>query len=410
MGLAVMNEELKYKLLFTDDLNDILQDNLENKDSFFENIDQNILKDLEIEVEHFWSECKYKPLALVNLMFIKDVIYESDLKYIDYVFNLCDIKLPVKERRKGKKIIFQRFLKNYHRKNVSKTLNYLLTQFLKSDINKCRMIKEEDKAQTFNEIIEKLGILPLLWIFENVLKDDDSIDYIKKNKPDRYVVAMAQIAILYKEVDFESIIKAPEKVKFQPEIELVRLKREEKKMQKQLKKKDQELTELKRELYNSKLEQKKLATEYHELIEMATAEEAKFKTEKDSLQEYYLEVIENLTNQIESAQNEEREENKNSEIDLKGSTIAVIGGSRKRFFQEIIESSNGNIIFVAEDNYNKIKGAVQKANAVFYLKEAVSHDFFRIAYPLAKKNNTPFIYINSLGISTFKKELKKLVS
>ncbi|MEX3623692.1 DUF2325 domain-containing protein [Viridibacillus arvi] len=413
MSLVPMTKEKEqeeYKLLFTDDLDQFFEQHLDEDKDFHKNIDNSFLEIMKIDAERFWSASPYTPNDLLNLIFINDVIKEADLKYVDYIFNICDIKIPVKERRKGKKVIFQRLLKNYHRFTVRKSLNNLLTSFLKNEITECNSITEENKIEVLTELSEKVGLLPVLWIIENVLKNNELTVLLKNIEPERYILAIVQAALFYKKVDYEHTIKKPEKINQYPELELVQMKRDQKRTDKQLKKKQKVTIELQQEVYSLKQLNKRLSSENHELFKMVADESKQHEEEMISMQEYYLQVIESLTTQMEDLQKGEAAENEALDVDLKGQTIAVIGGSRERFFREIVESCNGEMLFVAEDDFNKIEGAVRKANVVFYLKEVVGHHFFREAYPLAKKYSTPFVYINTLGISTFKRELKKLIS
>jgi hypothetical protein len=95
---------------------------------------------------------------------------------------------------------------------------------------------------------------------------------------------------------------------------------------------------------------------------------------------------------------------------LRGHTICVIGGAKERYYREVVEKYNGDLAFVSSDDLNKVHGAVRGAHVVFLLTDIVSHAIFYASIEAARTYHKPFKYVNSLGISRFKRELKSFAT
>jgi Uncharacterized protein conserved in bacteria (DUF2325) len=399
---------------FIEKLEEFMENIYDEEGGINEDFDPFLFQAIERDVKMFWKENRYKPTDLINLMFIYEVIQESKMKYIEHIYNLCNIKIMTKDRKRGKRAIFERLLRKYHKENVRKTLNGLLETFLRDQIKICQTLDDvENRQEILSELIGNIGMLPVLWIAEEVLKNKELLEEIKALDPKRYVVSLAQVAMFYIDVDFQKVMEHPELLNSEERLE--KAKKTQKRIQKKLIKKEKETSYLKQEINSLKQEKKKLEAEVYDLYQSALKEIEQLKQENEQMQEYFMDIINNLNEQILDLQQENADLRQGkleeiNEFDLKGKTIAVIGGSKERHFREIIESYNGKIIFVSETDFNKIEGAVSKADAVFFLKEVVGHHFFREAYPLAKKYKIPFIFVNSIGVSSFKRELKRLIS
>ena len=419
-GIELINHD-KYGILFSDRIKEFigsLPNQFQIDNIMIGQLDESTLEELKQDVMNYWSDKPYKALDVLSIFFIEDLINHSDLKHIEYAMKGLKINLHVKERKKGKKAIFERVKKEYHKESIRKGIHFLFTSFLKDEIEACKFLEDdeegtdEQKAYLLTVMSQEVGILPTLYITEKILKNEYLTNLLIEAEEARYVTAIVQSAYYYEEVGYEQIIEKPKKVVITPEQENKMLKTDLKRSNKALLKESKLLSKANQEIYELKQQIKKLTAENRELFEMNEMERNKYSEELASMESYYMQVIEGLTNDLETAHSETdtTTETISEKVDLNGQTVAVIGGSRERFFREIVEDSNGNMIFVSEKDYNKIAGAVKKASAVFYLKEVVSHDFFRQAYPLAKKYEVPFIYVNTLGTSTFKRVLKKHVA
>jgi hypothetical protein len=75
----------------------------------------------------------------------------------------------------------------------------------------------------------------------------------------------------------------------------------------------------------------------------------------------------------------------------------------------VVEKYNGNIRFVPVDQYKKIEGAVSDSDVIFFLTDMVGHQHFYKSFELSKRLNKPFVFVNSLGISTFERKLKTFI-
>lgn len=399
---------------FIERLEEFMENVYDEDGELMEDIDSSLLQSVKRDVTLFWQNSNYKPTDLMNLLFMHEVIQESKVKYIEHIYSLCNIRITTKDRKRGKRAIYQRLLRKYHKENVRKTLDNLLKTFLSEEITNCKRLKdEENKGEGLSEIIENVGLLPVLWIVEEIIKDQTFLEEIKALEPIRYVAAMVQMTMFYIEVDYEQVMEHPEQLDNSEK--LAKEQQKQKQLQKRLNKKEKETSKLKEEINSLQQEKKKLETDVNVLYQEALKEISELKRENEYMQEYYLEILCNLDQQIQDLQHEnaELQQGKQEEIsgfDLDGKTIAVIGGSKVRHFREIIESHNGNMTFASETDFNKIEGAIRKADAVFFLKEVVGHHFFREAYSLAKKYKIPFVFVNSIGVSSFKRELKRIVS
>lgn len=409
-------EWTEMKELFEKFLDDIYTEDGDLK----ENIDEKLYKQADNEISSFWKDKSYNPMDVMNLMLISELVQEADLKYVTYIFDMCNIKITPKDRKKGKRAILGRMFKKYHKEHVRNTLNGILETFCRKEIQVLKTIREEENMlEVFDDLVDKMGVMGVLWPIEKIIKDEELKGILSKHYPIRYVASLAQLALFYMEVDYPTIMESPEDLdKNNPNQTLNKIKQEQKTMQKKLVKKEKETSTLKKEVHSLQQEKKKLASEVHELYRNALQEIEQLKQEKDEAEEYYLSVIEGLSNQLLEMQQDLLSDNADEKVkiskfsgyDLKGKTIAVIGGSKERHFREIIESHNGKMTFAAEDNFLKIDGAIRKADVVFYLTELVGHHFYREAYPLAKKYNIPFVFYNSKGTSSFELELKRFAN
>lgn len=414
-----MQEQVKLQTVEMEDdfferLEMFLEDIYDKDGDINKEYDQTLFNSMKREVNLFWKNKFYKPMDVMNLMFIHEVVKESKVKYIEQIYSLCNIRITTKDRKRGKSAIFQRLLQKYHRENVRKTLDSLLETFLRDEIAQMREIDEqENQGELLSQLIENVGLLPILWIAEKIMKDNKLVEKIKEVEPIRYEAGLAQLAMFYIEFEYEKVMEHPEQIN-----DSEKLKSEQKKQKQliqKLGKKEKETSELKQEINALQQEKKKLEADAYELYQSALDEIEALKKENESMQEYYLNILCNLDQQIQDLQQENMElrqgtHKEDDDIDLKGKTIAVIGGTKVRHIREIIESHNGHMTFASETDFNKIEGAVHKADAVFFLKEVVGHHFFRESYSLAKKYNIPFVFVNSIGVSSFKRELKRLVS
>jgi hypothetical protein len=378
-----------------------------------ENSDEGLFEIVDKQIRRFWNQTKYKPTEVMTLMLVTKMVKEADLKYVNHIYEMCRIKISPKDRKRGRKAILEKMLKRYHKKFVRNTLNGILETFSRREIKVMKTIKEQENPfELLDELVEKVGLLGVLWPIENVLKDEKLKEMIVTRYSKRYAACLVQLALFYEEIDYPTIMESPESIESRDlSKELSKMKQEQKLMQMKLAKKEKETSKLKREIHVLQQEKRKLASEIHTLYKNSLEEIEKLKREKEEIEEYYLSVIEHLSNQLFELQQEiaEIQKEQPTTYDLQGKTIAVIGGSKERHYREIIESYNGKMTFAAEDDFLKIKGAIQKADAVFFLKEVVGHHFFKKAYPLAKKYKLPFIFINSIGKSTFERELQRFI-
>lgn len=421
----IMENEQQYKLLFTEELDSILahfgNDN-ERDTKIIEGMNQKNIKLLIKEVMDFWTNYPYHPVSIVPIKMAQDLVEISNGNQLTRIFKELDILLPVKERKKSKEHLFKRILHQYHLSKVQKNAINTLSLLLHEEINSCTKITEysddeiKDKAikqkndVVVEKMVEKSGILTALWIAREVVQNEMLEKLIIASNKSFYVMALAQAASYAKEIELEKIMVKPQTQVFKStDVELVDARKEIKRLNKRIQKESINYSNLQKEFFGMKRENKRLSSEIREIYRMNEQDKQKHLVEVESMQTYYLHVIEQLIADLEMV-NTVEETDEQFEMDLKGLKIAVIGGSRERHFRELIEKNNGEMLFVAEDDFNKIDGAVHKADVVFYLKEVVGHHFFREAYPLSKKYAVPFIYINTLGISTFKRELGKLVS
>lgn len=413
-----MQKQITPKTFDTDDdffgrLKEFMEDIYVEEGEINNDYDQSLFQTIKRDVNVFWNNSDYKPMDLMNLMFIHEVVQESKVKYIEHIYSICNITITTKDRKRGKNAIFQRLLQKYHKESVRKSLDSLLETFLRDEIVQIKEYMEEKRDDKLSEVIENVGLLPVLWIAKEVVKSERLVNKIKELEPVRYVVAIAQVSMSYIEFEFEKVMENPEQLNDSEK--LAREQAKQQQLQKKLVKKEKETSMLKQQVNALQQQNKNIEKVADELYQSVLAEMDDLKKENEGMQEYYLEILCNMNEQIKDLQQENAEllegtHREDNEFDLNGKTIAVIGGTRVRHIREIIESHNGNMTFASETDFNKIEGAVHKADAVFFLKEVVGHHFFRESYTLAKRYNIPFVFVNNIGVSSFKRELKRLVS
>lgn len=427
MGVKkIIENEVTYDLLFTEELDQIILhfgNDTERDAKIIESFSKSFTKRLTNDVMTFWLKYPYHPVNVVPIKLLEDIMDLSNTNQLVMLFKELGLLLPTKDRKKSKEYHFNRFLHHYHLSHVQRNTVTSLKHIIQDDIKMCFELFEsfdnkngEDLPEEQLEIVLRAlmsngGILVILWIAREIIESQKFEKWLISKVPTFYIMALAQAAYYTKKIDLEKIMVKPQSQVFNSaEVELANLRKEKNRLTKQLQKESNNSSNLQKEIFKLKRENKKITADIREIYEMNEQDKQVHLAEMENLQSYYLTVIEQLTADLEGTDVSTEDGTESFDMDLQGLKIAVIGGSRERHFRELINKNNGEMLFVSEDDFNKIEGAVRKADVVFYLKEVVGHHFFREAYPLSKKYAVPFIYINTLGVSTFKRELEKLIS
>jgi hypothetical protein len=379
------------------------------------NLDKKYLNQIKREINDAWSQTKYPKSEVMKFVFITSLLISSLDENIEIAKRMLEeskIRLTPKDKKRGKVGILNRFLRSYHKEQIRENLKRdLLDRVLTRHTEDLR--KKPTLAQ-LREKIKKLGIDSVQIMVYCMIQDQKLISLIEKHFPMETLEFNVRNYIGLKRLNFERVMEEPELLVDQTDY--VMLKRKTKELERKLSKTQMQASHLRKELHMVQQKEKELKSEVYHLnqevektYEQAIAEIGTLKkqlAEKEELfqqeREFYIATIANLCRE-----DDEEQDFRNEDIDLTGKTICVIGGSRERHYREIIEKYNGQIEFVSSDDFNKISGAVSRSDAVFFLKDILRHALFFEALQCSRQSNVPFIFVNTLGVTTFERELKK---
>jgi len=348
------------------------------------------LEEMEEAIEHFLKEEIYSEKQILDYIFSLDFILYAELSIVERIFKQAKIIITPKDRKKGKQAYVQRLMKKYYKKNVRKVIEKAGHFMFRELIEGC---KEDISEEKLDEFIEEMEFDIVYWCAVSVLEEEYWKMYLKKNYKKEYCELYLTIIQRFSTLTHRLFLEEPK------EEQPIDYEKECKRYQKELIKQEKEIKKIQQEL----AQQIALKKEKKEEIILLKNQLEKQKEEFQEERALYAETIIALSQPvIEKTIITEQERKKWT---LKGEKIAVIGGNRERWYRETIEKYQGECVYVSVDDFLLIKGAISKSEVVFFLTEIVAHDHFRVAYKYAKKQEVPFVFINSKGIATFEREL-----
>jgi hypothetical protein len=364
--------------------------------------------------EASWSTCKYSIEEVTKLSLVKEFIQIADFSLINLFFSEAKLQLTQKDRKKGKKAVFARVKRRWHQKNVRDIFDEFLTKMVKES---AKALADSPTEETLTDLIEIHQFDFIYWIIVFYLKHDELQALIEKDYPYDTLSFRSRTYGLYLSEDFESVMERPQLFEHKKKEKNEQLKRENLnlKLKKQIVYTQKKKLNLEHSVSELRKEKKKLDRDIQELYESALREidelKCKQKEAEDNFQmerETYFSVIEQLLKQL----NEDppsTSEPIGERLNLNGSKVCVIGGEKERGYQAVVEKYNGKLRFIPASDTQKIEGAIQECDAVFFLTEMTGHQHFYRAYTTCKKWEKKFIFVNSLGRHTFERELKEYI-
>lgn len=357
-----------------------------------EKVDENAKKDIEYLIEQFWKEETYSEKEILDFIFSIDFVIYSELPIVEQIFKQAKILITPKDRKKGKEAYVQRLMKKYYKKSVQKTIQKAARFMFRELINGCQAEITEEKL---SEYVEEMEFDIVYWCLAAVIEDQKWKSYLKETYEKDYWNLYLQIIQRVYGLSNRQFLEEPKE-----EVKPVDYEKEAKRLQNELEKKEKELVRIQKELKQQIQIKNEKKEEIFDLKKMMKEQQMLFEEERELYAETIIALSQPALDFSEPIREEEREK-----WTLNRQKIAVIGGHRERWYRETIEKYKGECVYVSVDDFNLIKGAISKSEVVFFLTEIVSHDHFRVAHKYAKKQNVPFVFINSKGVGMFEREL-----
>lgn len=387
-----------------------LLDNLKREQPHHEQLVQ-----LRNILEKRWTSVPYT-LGEVSLFKAAiDFIQFAPKARIEEFFREVGIIVTKKDRKKGKNGYAIRLMRNYHKEKVQ--------QVFKQYLMYCRSVnsrKEFDEllqgvniAENITKVIDTFDENVMYWYLSTLEKNQEVVmNAYKQACMKAYVRFLVEAVLTYDHFEFEKVMEHPESLKgTYKSVDHNQMKHENKTLKKKMGKIKKEESQLKQEVYHLHQQTKQLKGELYTLYEQSLEDIERLKSEIERERQLFQLERDYLTSMIEELSQPKNERlQPTMPIDLSGKKICVIGGSRSRYYEEIVQKYNGEIHFVPADDFKKIKGAVSSSDSVFFLTELVSHKHFREAVTAAEENQKPFWYINSKGTTSFERHLQEFMT
>lgn len=360
--------------------------------------DSNEVKGCIEYIHGVWQQCPHSLEDILELKQLLDMVYSKSQNKIQSLLKEIHILVPSNLFKRGKKKVNDKIKQDFNKDHVRKALK-------KNYYNKVTAgsygLTTPISREKVEKAIEATSFDAALWVAACILDDKASIQFFEEHYPIEYALELHQLYCFYIDECQQQMQVEPKEIRsiIDPRIHA----KENKKLAVKL-----EIAEKKeRKLKQAK---KQLEQEYYELYDDALKEIEGMKQKIQKMEEdftmernYFLAEIESLRKRI----NEEVDSDEQQPpISLEGSSICLIGGERKREFEDIVKKYKGDLHFIPSSNhFFKISSSIMKSKAVFFLTEHVGHIHYKKAKKVAKKYEIPFIYVNSLGSRTFEDKL-----
>jgi hypothetical protein len=389
-----------------------------NKD---EKIKKRKAKKVLKEIENLWNTKKYSKLDALLLYHSKDKINHLDLKFLTQHFLKAKRPITSSERKSGRAAIYRKYKKSFHNPFFR---DYFHDYF---DIlcSKIALILQESQTkETLYEVIKETDMMTALYLIEKHNAKDNWIKIIKKHFLLQYTAAIIDLYYFSEEELIEKWLSPKKEDRKTKQHENISLKEENRQLKSQLKQFDKKIGNARVERINllnemNTLQQVKdnLQNElnqkhdkiFDELKEEKDELETKLKDAEEKLKEdrfFYEEHINAMAKMLGDVRTYNHEEGEEDiKLNLQGRKFAFIGGVKLNYYEEIINEFNGEMIPVSVEDYNKISGAISACDIALFLTDVNSHAVFRCFMKEIRKHNKPFIYLNSRGVSSFRREL-----
>ena len=344
-----------------------------------------------------------------------DFIQFAPKARIEEFFREVGIIVTKKDRKKGKNGYAIRLMRNYHKEKVQQVFKQYLLYCRSANSRKefDELLQGINIAENITNVINTFDENVMYWYLSTLEQNQELVMGVYKEECLKaYVLFLLEAVLTYEHFEFEKVMAHPESLKgTYKSVDANQMKHENKTLKMKMGKIKKEESQLKQEVYHLHQQTKQLKGELYTLYEQSLEDIERLKSEMERERQLFQLERDYLTNIIEElSQTKDERFPQVMPIDLSGKKICVIGGSRSRYYEEIVQKYNGEIHFVSADDFKKIKGAVSSSDSVFFLTELVSHKHFREAVAAAEENQKPFWYINSKGTTSFERHLQEFMT
>lgn len=362
-------------------------------------------------VNKFWDNINFTLKDLLDFFVACDFATGAPLDLVRKFFSKVNIIITKKDIKRGRNQVLERVLRKYHKPQVREIL---LDFFRFQHSDSIYALARNYSNEKLEDEIDNYGYHRVLWVAYTLLDENEEIlNTLIEQYPEDYIHALIYYYRFYEKMNFHEVMNEPEKLVKNAVPDHQEVLKENKRIKSKMNKEAKEKQSLRKEVYELQQQKKQMQGEIHELYDDSLKEieglkiqleqqQAEFQLEREMLSE----LIQSLTdkhNDLQEQLNKYRSNQKT--VSLEGKVVCLVGGNRERHYREVVENYGGIFNFVPEDDFNKIRGAVNKSDVVFFLKEVAGHDHFRETYSAAKDNLVPFRFLNTKGISTFETEL-----
>lgn len=373
-------------------------------------VESESLLDVEEIIDKMWKDSSYTLLEAVEFFFASEFIYKAPLHYVQTIFKDAGIIMTSKDRKRGRKAIFRRFLTKYHKPNVYGEFQSLTRGLHLQALGSLYGGLAIDKKH-IDKLIEEAGFFSVLHVaLDNEATQPEILELLQENFTSFMLGAKIKFYLFLNHLDYETVMDHPEQLTLVKAPDTNALTSENKMLKRKVKIRQREKKNLQEQVHSLQQEKKKVEGEnyrlYKESLDEIQALESELEKVKAAHEEEVitlLQIIDELSTNLDQTD----AETSSKSHSLNGKKICLVGGSRIRHFRHITERYDGEMVFVAEDEFKAVRGAASQADAVFFLKELASHSLQQETISAAREFDVPFYYLNSKGTSRFEQDLIK---
>jgi hypothetical protein len=389
-------------------------------------------------IEKKWHSLPYTIQDTCLIYQANTFILEADINEIKKFFRQTKLPLSSNEKKNGRDQIYAKFKKNLYKSFFRESIeDYFERAFQQLSLS----IYAAPTVLPLKHALLDYDIVTVIYFANRSLHKNKWIKLFKKHSLQTYTACLINLytfsisenveKTLHKQPqlsshkkDIKSIKKELDQLKQRERI----LEKTERNLLKEKKKLKNEINQLKQfnEKYQAQLEKLKIESDetltqiIHENEEQLMKEKRQSANEiqalKNKLEEdnnYYNEQIMKLLQQLDNAYKFQDENLNNTEgeipLDLCGKKVAFIGGNQSNNYMSKVKEYNGKLTFVPVDDFKLIPGAISNCDVVFFLTDVAGHKHFNCIRKETKRTGTPLRFINSRGLTSFERELKKYI-
>ena len=370
-------------------------------------ISNEVFQQTKKTVENCWKEAAYSFEDVARLMVIKEFILTADMKMVASFFAKAKIIMTPKDKKRGKLAVYHRLKKKFYLPSVRTEIDKMASILVQNAVGK---LTANPTIDTIHELVEMHEYDLTYWMIVCYMKNIQLQKIIEKEYPFDTTSFYTNLYLFYVKEEFVTVMERPQELDRKKKEQHDLLKQENKKLKKEISKTTKKKFSLQTSVNELQKQTTKLNRDLEDLYENALIEIEQLKKEKEHAEQemekerlMYYSALESLVKQL----NTEVPERMDDKIDLRKQKICVIGGMKERFYEEAVSAYNGQLRYLSSKELTQVEGAVSECDAVFFITEKVGHSHFYKSYEKTKLLGKPFIFVNSLGVTSFKRELTR---